>query len=106
RAVMSDENPINRRALVGAALASPLVTSCATAQTQPSGVPHDNEAIVRRAYHAAEGNVFDIPGFVAGFAPDAVINLGHAGIGPSAAANDTFRGEHLGDILHLVARFL
>ncbi|QGZ93712.1 nuclear transport factor 2 family protein [Terricaulis silvestris] len=95
--------PMNRRALVGAALTSPLIATAACAQPAAT---HDNEAIVRRAYQTAEGNVFDVPGFIALFADDAVINLGHAGIGPSAAGNDTFRGEHLGDILHLVARFL
>jgi hypothetical protein len=28
---------------------------------------YDNEAIVRRAYHTAEGTVLDVPGFVDGF---------------------------------------
>jgi hypothetical protein len=98
--------PLNRRALVRATLASPLMVACASAQAGPQGASCDNEAIVRRAYHAAEGNVFDVPRFVAGFASDAVINLGHAGVGPTAAGNESFRGEHLGDILHLVARFL
>ena len=39
---------------------------------------HDNEAIVRRAYHTAEGSVLDVAGFVGSFANDGVMNLGHA----------------------------
>ena len=39
----------------------------------------DTEAVVRRAYHAAEGNVVDVQGFTDLFADDGVINLGHAG---------------------------
>ena len=52
--------PLNRRALVGATLASPFLVACASPQAGPQGASHDNEAIVRRAYHAAEGNVFDV----------------------------------------------
>ena len=44
---------------------------------------YDNEAIVRHAYHTAEGSVLDVAGFVGGFAKDGVINLGHAGVEPS-----------------------
>ena len=36
---------------------------------------YDNEAIVRNAYHTAEGNVLDIPGWVGSFTEDAVFNL-------------------------------
>ena len=45
---------------------------------------YDNEAIVRQAYHAAEGTVMDIAGFVGSFAGDGVINLGHSGVGEDA----------------------
>lgn len=31
---------------------------------------YDNEAIVRNAYHTAEGNVLDIPGWVGSFTAD------------------------------------
>ena len=65
---------------------------------------YDNEAIVRHAYHAAEGNVLDVAGFVAGFAKDGVINLGHAGINPSEVGQDSYRGEHLGDLVTRIAR--
>ncbi len=37
---------------------------------------YDNEAIVRHAYHTAEGSVLDIAGFVGSFAEDGVINMG------------------------------
>ena len=35
---------------------------------------YDTEAIVRHAYHTAEGSVLDVAGFVASFAEDGVIN--------------------------------
>ncbi len=35
---------------------------------------YDNEAIVRNAYHTAEGNVLDIPGWVGSFTEDVVFN--------------------------------
>ena len=35
---------------------------------------YDNEAIVRHAYHTAEGNVLDIPGWVGSFTKDGVFN--------------------------------
>ena len=34
----------------------------------------DNEAIVRNAYHTAEGNVLDIPGWIGSFTEDGVFN--------------------------------
>jgi hypothetical protein len=34
----------------------------------------DNEAVVRHAYHTAEGNVLDVAGFVASFIQDGVFN--------------------------------
>ena len=34
----------------------------------------DNEAIVRRTYHTAEGNVLDIAGWVGSFTEDGVFN--------------------------------
>ena len=36
----------------------------------------DAETVVRRAYHAAEGNVMDVQGFIDLFADDGVINAG------------------------------
>src|SRR5258706_2242017 len=67
---------------------------------------YDNEAIVRHAYHTAEGSVLDVAGFVGGFAKDGVINLGHAGVEPGGVEKESYRGDHLGDLLHLVAKFL
>src|SRR5882724_1226120 len=48
----------------------------------------DAETVVRRAYHAAEGNVMDVQGFIDLFAADGVFNAG---------GQESFRGEHLGD---------
>ena len=36
----------------------------------------DAETVVRRAYHAAEGNVMDVQGFIDLFADDGVFNAG------------------------------
>ena len=51
-------------------------------------VTTDAETIVRRAYHAAEGNVMDVQGFIDLFADDGVFN---------AMGQASYRGEHLGD---------
>ena len=51
----------------------------------------DAEAVVRRAYHAAEGHVMDVKGFVDLFAEDGVFN--------NVVAGDSYRGEHLGDLV-------
>jgi ketosteroid isomerase-like protein len=48
----------------------------------------DAETVVRRAYHAAEGNVMDVQGLIDLFADDGVFN---------AVGQESFRGEHLGD---------
>ena len=65
---------------------------------------HDNEAIVRHAYHTAEGSVLDVAGFVGSFANDGVINLGHAGIEPSGVGQESYRGEHLGELVLRIAK--
>jgi hypothetical protein len=59
---------------------------------------HDNEAIVRRAYHAAEGDVLDVAGFVAGFADDGVFN--------DIVGQESYRGEQLGDVVLRMAKLL
>ena len=64
---------------------------------------HDNEAIVRRAYHTAEGCVLDVAGFVGGFANDGVINLGHAGIEPLGL--ESYRGDQLGDLVLSIGKY-
>jgi ketosteroid isomerase-like protein len=65
---------------------------------------YDNEAIVRHAYHTAEGSVLDVAGFVGSFAADGVINLGHAGIEPSGVGQESYRGEHLGELVLGIAK--
>jgi hypothetical protein len=49
----------------------------------------DAEALVRRAYHLAEGNVMDVRGFMDLFAADGMVNAG----------GNSYRGEHLGDLV-------
>ena len=65
---------------------------------------YDNEAIVRHAYHAAEGSVLDVAGFADSFAKDGVINLGHAGIAPGVVGQESYRGEQLGELVTRIAR--
>ena len=61
---------------------------------------YDNEAIVRHAYQTAEGSVLDVAGFVASFAQDGVINVGHAGQEFSGVGQESYRGEQqLGEFL-------
>ena len=52
---------------------------------------YDNEAIVRHAYHTAEGNVLDIPGWVGSFTKDGVFN--------NVSGEESYRGKHLGDVV-------
>jgi hypothetical protein len=49
----------------------------------------DPEALVRRAYHLAEGNVMDVRGFMDLFAADGIVNAG----------GKSYCGEHLGDLV-------
>jgi hypothetical protein len=81
---------------------------------------YDNEAIVRHAYHTAEGSVLDIAEFVGSFVEDGVINLGHSGGrdhrqggGPDGEVGEdvdnvggraSYRGEQLGEIVLSVVR--
>jgi ketosteroid isomerase-like protein len=59
----------------------------------------DAEAIVRHAYHTAEGNVMDVQGFIDLFAADGVINLGHAGQEYNGAGQQSYRGEQVGQLV-------
>jgi ketosteroid isomerase-like protein len=61
-------------------------------------VTYDNEAIVRAAYHAADGDVLDVAGFVAGFAEDGVFN--------NVVGRESYRGEHLGDLVLAMAKMI
>jgi ketosteroid isomerase-like protein len=51
----------------------------------------DAETVVRQAYHTAEGDVLDVQGFVDLFSEDGVFN--------NVVAGETYRGEHLGDLV-------
>jgi hypothetical protein len=59
---------------------------------------YDNEAIVRHAYHAAEGNVLDVAGFVGSFAEDGVFN--------NVVGQESYRGEHIGDLVLGMAKMI
>jgi hypothetical protein len=67
---------------------------------------YDNEAIVRHAYHTAEGSVLDIAGFVGGFAEGGVINMGHSGTRDhrQTGGQQSYRGEQLGELVLSVVR--
>jgi ketosteroid isomerase-like protein len=65
---------------------------------------YDNEAIVRHAYHTAEGSVLDVAGFVGSFAEDGVINLGHAGQEFGGVGQESYRGEQLGELVLYIAK--
>jgi ketosteroid isomerase-like protein len=56
---------------------------------------------VRRAYHFAEGAVLHARGFTGLFAEDGVFT----GIG-SRSGPESYRGEHLGDVVVLMGKFL
>jgi ketosteroid isomerase-like protein len=57
-------------------------------------VTTDTEALVRRAYHLAEGDVLDVQGFIDLFAEDGVFN----GIG-GVSGQESYRGEQPGDVV-------
>ena len=59
------------------------------------------EALVRRAYHLAEGDVLDARGFIDLFAEDGVFN----GIG-GVSGQESYRGEQLGDAVVFMGKFL
>lgn len=56
----------------------------------------DAETVVRAAYRAAEGSTLDIQGFMDLFAEDGVFN--------NIVAGETYRGEHLGDLVVLMGK--
>ena len=62
--------------------------------TDTGALTTDSEALVRRAYHLAEGDVLDVQGFIDLFAEDGVFN----GIG-GVSGQESYRGEHLGDVV-------
>src|SRR6266498_5148388 len=64
-------------------------------------VTTDTEALVRRAYHLAEGDVLDVQGFIDLFAEDGVFN----GIG-GVSGQESYRGEHLGDVVVWMGKLL
>lgn len=52
---------------------------------------YDYEAIIRNAYHTAEGNVLDIPGWIGSFTEDGVFN--------NVSGEASYKGEHLKDLV-------
>jgi hypothetical protein len=64
-------------------------------------VATDTEALVRRAYHLAEGDVLDAQGFIDLFTEDGVFN----GIG-GVTGQESYRGEHPGDVVVWMGKFL
>src|SRR5258707_12264795 len=63
-----------------------------------SQMTYDNEAIVRKAYHTAEGNVLDIPGWIGSFTEDGVFN--------NVSGEASYRGERLKDVVITFAKML
>ena len=61
----------------------------------------DTEALVRRAYHMAQGDVLNIQGFIDLFAEDGVFT----GIG-GVSGPESYRGEHLGDVVAWMGKLL
>jgi ketosteroid isomerase-like protein len=111
---MFKEDDLRRRAFlrfaaIGVAATQFGVFGSARAQSdqskpdEESEITDDNEAIVRHAYHTAEGSVLDVAGFVGLFADDGVINLGHAGIEPLGL--ESYRGDQLGDLVLSIAKY-
>src|SRR5439155_5005865 len=45
-----------------------------------------------------------VAGFVGSFAADGVINVGHAGIEHSGDGQESYRGEHLGELVLRIAK--
>lgn len=61
-------------------------------------VTTDTEALVRRAYHFAEGDVLDVAGFIGLFTEDGVFN--------NVVAQESYRGKHLGDLVVFMGKLL
>lgn len=61
----------------------------------------DTEALVRRAYHFAEGDVLDVQGFIELFAEDGVFN----GIG-GVSGQESYRGAQMGDLIVWLGKLL
>jgi hypothetical protein len=59
---------------------------------------YDSGTIVRQAYHAAEGNILDVAGFVGSFTEDGVFN--------NVVAQESYRGEHIGDLVLGMAKMI
>src|SRR3954453_19873511 len=75
----------------------------------------DSEALVRRAYHLAEGDVLDAQGFIDLFAEDGVFNGIGGGSGQErsrgwwlggVSGQESYRGEHLGDVVGWIGELL
>jgi ketosteroid isomerase-like protein len=72
--------------------------SAVTIIPETNHVANDNEAIIRNAYHTAEGNVVDVRGWIDSFTEDGVFN--------NIPGEASYRGEHLGDLVIGFAKML
>jgi ketosteroid isomerase-like protein len=63
-----------------------------------SEMAYDNEAIVRHAYHLAEGNVLDVAGFVACFTEDGVFD--------DIVGGKLYEGQAIGDTVTWMGNLL
>ena len=57
---------------------------------------YDNEASVRNAYRTADGNVLDIPGWIASFTEDGVFD--------NVSGEASYRGQNLKDVVIAFAK--
>jgi hypothetical protein len=64
-------------------------------------VTTETEALVRHAYHLAQGDVLDVQGFIDLFAEDGVFN----GIG-GVTGQESYRGQQLGDVVVWMGKLL
>jgi ketosteroid isomerase-like protein len=64
-------------------------------------VTTDTEALVRRAYHLAEGDVLDVQGFIDLFTEDGVFTDFGGVSGP-----ESYRGARLGDVVVYMGKLL
>jgi ketosteroid isomerase-like protein len=76
----------------------PAFTSLDDGEQQEGEMMYDNEAVVRHAYHTAEGDVLDVAGFIASFTEDGVFN--------NVVTKESYRGAHLGDVVLGMAKLL
>ena len=74
-----------------------VITRQPTPAERERAMATDAETVVRQAYHAAESGVMDIQGFTDLFTADGVFN---------AIGGESYRGEHLGDLIVTLAKMI